>query len=83
MEVLHSLLMFIILSVVLNLSYGHNKYSKEENKHEQYQIEQNDRSSVDFRPISVKHLDRPYRMAKLNLLWSKAIHVGVISFAQI
>ncbi|KAF7286765.1 alpha-2-macroglobulin receptor-associated protein [Rhynchophorus ferrugineus] len=74
MEVLDSILILIILSAALVLSNGHNKYSKEENKKEYDQIEQNDRPSVDFRPISVKHLDRPYRMAKLNLLWSKAIH---------
>ncbi|KAJ8954979.1 hypothetical protein NQ318_000410 [Aromia moschata] len=44
----------------------HNKYSKDAN-------EEKKNANPDFRPVSLKHLDRPFRMAKLNLLWSKAV----------
>ncbi|XP_023024348.2 alpha-2-macroglobulin receptor-associated protein [Leptinotarsa decemlineata] len=47
-----------------------NKYSKEANK---VNDKSQDDSQFDMRPVSLKHLDRPFRMAKLNLLWSKAV----------
>lgn len=49
-----------------------NKYSKEANLEKESSSD-----DYDFRPISLKHLDRPFRMAKLNLLWSKAVHVSL------
>ncbi|XP_050303155.1 alpha-2-macroglobulin receptor-associated protein [Anthonomus grandis grandis] len=57
----------LLLSYILSLAECHNKYSKEANP-------KMEDTPEDFRPISLKHLDRPYRMAKLNLLWSKAVH---------
>ncbi|KAJ8920467.1 hypothetical protein NQ315_005335 [Exocentrus adspersus] len=48
----------------------HNKYSKDANVVEK---KQDENPNPDFRPVSLKHLDRPFRMAKLNLLWSKAV----------
>lgn len=45
----------------LHYTHSHNKYSSEANA-----------PGPDFRPISLKELDKPFRMAKLNLLWSKA-----------
>ncbi|KAJ8935950.1 hypothetical protein NQ314_012572 [Rhamnusium bicolor] len=56
---------FIILNSLIVTIRCHSKYSKEAN------VEKDD--GPDFRPVSLKHLDRPFRMAKLNLLWSKAI----------
>lgn len=51
-----------------------NKYSKEANVHKDERVDDHD-----FRPISLKHLDRPFRMAKLNLLWSKAVLVSTVA----
>lgn len=57
----------------------HNKYSKDANipKSEDAKSPRNEKpvlnEDVDFRPISLRHLDRPFRMSKLNLLWSKAV----------
>lgn len=39
----------------------HNKYSAEANT-----------ETIDFRPNTLKDLDKPFRMAKLNMLWAKA-----------
>lgn len=50
----------IAISLTCNAS-GHNKYTAEANA-----------PGPDFRPVSLKELDKPFRMAKLNLLWSKA-----------
>lgn len=47
-----------------------NKYSQTANE-----AKENTSDEHDFRPISLKHLDRPFRMAKLNLLWTKAVLV--------
>ncbi|KAJ8974246.1 hypothetical protein NQ317_016541 [Molorchus minor] len=57
----------IVLNSFVLLIQCHNKYSKDAN--EQKQKNEN----PDFRPVSLKHLDRPFRMAKLNFLWSKAV----------
>ncbi|XP_044757649.1 alpha-2-macroglobulin receptor-associated protein [Coccinella septempunctata] len=58
------LLLFFIL---LNTVYCHNKYSKDLNTPE---VPEED---SDFRPHYLQHLDKPFRMSKLNLLWSKAV----------
>ncbi|KAG5886353.1 hypothetical protein JTB14_000455 [Gonioctena quinquepunctata] len=55
-----------------------NKYSEEANrvrnsKEAKNKVEDVKDDHVDLRPISLKHLDRPFRMSKLNLLWSKAV----------
>lgn len=71
------LVFYIIISTVLllvNAKTG-NKYSKEANSNKEQPVDDHD-----FRPISLKHLDRPFRMAKLNLLWSKAVHVNLLEF---
>lgn len=65
----------IILCIFTIEAKTNNKYSKEANVDK----EESD-DDHDFRPISLKHLDRPFRMAKLNLLWSKAVHVGCYSY---
>lgn len=65
----------IILCIFKIEAKTNNKYSKEANVDKE---ESND--DHDFRPISLKHLDRPFRMAKLNLLWSKAVHVSYFSY---
>lgn len=67
----------IIYALVISLStisYCHNKYSEEAN----IKTKRND--DVDFRPVTLKHLDKPFRMAKLNLLWSKAVVVCIPLF---
>ncbi|CAH1154775.1 unnamed protein product [Phaedon cochleariae] len=48
---------------------AHNKYTKDANLPTQTEGD----NHVDLRPVSLKHLDRPFRMSKLNLLWSKAV----------
>lgn len=65
----------IILCIFTIEAKTNNKYSKEANVDKEVSDDDND-----FRPISVKHLDRPFRMAKLNLLWSKAVHVSYFSY---
>lgn len=53
-------------------SHNHNKYAKEANNEAKPKPKIDE---YDFRPVSLKHLDKPFRMAKLNLLWSKAVMV--------
>lgn len=56
------MLVFLIVGVA-NFVECHNKYSADANKKT---------DPLDFRPNSLKELDKPFRMAKLNMLWSKA-----------
>ncbi|CAG9861472.1 unnamed protein product [Phyllotreta striolata] len=66
---------FILLTLVIEIAC-HNKYTKEANQEAKKQKKnkaKDDIEPIDMRPISLKHLDRPFRMAKLNLLWSKAV----------
>ncbi|KAB0800435.1 hypothetical protein PPYR_06175 [Photinus pyralis] len=51
----------IVLLYLLHLSQCHNKYSKEANTKEE-----------DLPPPSLKTLQKPFRMAKINILWAKA-----------
>lgn len=66
-----ALFLGLILIILIAEVKTKNKYSKEANNVEK------DSDEHDFRPISLKHLDRPFRMAKLNLLWSKAVLVSL------
>lgn len=52
----------------IHTSVGENKYSIEANKPEHV-------DSSQF-PISLRDLDKPFRMAKLNVLWVKAKKVS-------
>lgn len=52
----------LLLVILINVVLSENKYSKEANVKKKT-------SDVDFRT-----LDKPFRMAKLNLLWTKAQH---------
>lgn len=53
---------FFILAInLIYLGNCHNKYSAEAHS-----------ETIDFRPNSLKDLDKPFRMAKLNMLWTKA-----------
>ena len=63
---MHVILVLIIYS---SISYCEavNKYSAEANK------QKDDSNHV---LTSLRELDRPFRMAKLNLLWTKAKHVN-------
>ncbi|KAK5649322.1 hypothetical protein RI129_000351 [Pyrocoelia pectoralis] len=54
----HSILALLF---VLHMSQCHNKYSKEANTNEE-----------DLPPPSLKTLQKPFRMAKINTLWTKA-----------
>lgn len=60
-------LVFLIAGIA-NFVNCHNKYSADANKKA---------DPLDFRPNSLKELDKPFRMAKLNMLWSKAKIVGI------
>lgn len=65
-----------LLVIVLSLSYcsckkHKSKYSAEANQ--SYEpTERTEKYDPDFRT-----LQKPYRMAKLNLVWSKAVHVSM------
>lgn len=61
---------------IFALSQCHNKYSKDANKSKLKPSDEATRPGEDLRPITLRHLDRPFRMAKLNLLWSKAVFVS-------
>lgn len=63
---------------LFGLSQCHNKYSKDANKSKLKPSYDTTRPGDDLRPISLRHLDRPFRMAKLNLLWSKAVYVRFV-----
>ncbi|CAH0553413.1 unnamed protein product [Brassicogethes aeneus] len=65
-----SAILLLILHLLVCIE-AHNKYSENANKPKE---EDNaDEVVLDLRPSSLKHLDRPFRMAKLNLLWTKAV----------
>lgn len=61
----------ILNNILIENIYGYNKYSKEANIAKD--ASSNENMDMDFRPASLKLLDKPFRMAKLNLLWSKAV----------
>ncbi|XP_066149520.1 alpha-2-macroglobulin receptor-associated protein [Euwallacea fornicatus] len=70
---------FYVLICIFAIAECHNKYSKDANFHNKPQTNVNTSQDTfkpgdDLRPITLRHLDRPFRMAKLNLLWSKAIY---------
>lgn len=59
----------IILSLIsclllVDVSFAHNKYTANANKPA-------DEATLQF-PTSLRELDKPFRMAKLNVLWAKA-----------
>lgn len=58
---LHSCFILFLTVSLLAVVNSHNKYTAEANA-----------PGPDLRPLSLKELDKPFRMAKLNLLWSKA-----------
>lgn len=67
------LLVQALLVLLLSVSYCNckkhkSKYSAEANQ----SYEPTEKYDPDFRT-----LQKPYRMAKLNLVWSKAVHVSV------
>lgn len=67
------LLIQALLVLILSLSYcsckkQKSKYSAEANQ----PYEPTEKYDPDFRT-----LQKPYRMAKLNLVWSKAVHVSI------
>ena len=63
----------VVSLVILHECEGLNKYSAAANKQS---IKKAKSESIIGLPTSLRELDKPYRMAKLNLLWSKAKHVS-------
>lgn len=63
--------LFVLLLAVnlLILSDCNNKYSAESNA-----------DTIDLRPNSLKDLGKPFRMAKLNMLWAKAKIVSYLNY---
>lgn len=55
--------------LLIQTNAGENKYSAKAN-------EPNYGDSSEF-PISLRDLDKPFRMAKLNILWVKAKNVSM------
>lgn len=69
----------LILSINLVLlmiytSVEENKYSAEANRSKYADSSQ---------PISLRDLDKPFRMAKLNVVWAKAKNVSLLDFIKI
>ena len=68
-----SLLSAILVLLIIHYVEGGNKYSKEANKA---------KSKTEFsQPTHIKELrelDKPFRMHKLNLVWTKAKHVSFV-----
>lgn len=62
----HIVFLTLCLFLLLGLSEGANKYSAAANTPV--------KDATAQPPTSVRELDKPFRMAKLNLLWSKAKH---------
>jgi len=74
---LHTTMLFLNAHVILlissillleHTSVGENKYSADANKFKHA-------DSSQF-PISLRELDKPFRMAKLNIVWIKAKNVS-------
>lgn len=64
---------FIFVSIV----YAENKYSKEANVNV-------GKSNVLNEPeINIRTLEKPFRMAKLNLLWTKAQSVSYLNCLEV
>lgn len=66
---------FIIATVLINfvtLSYCENKYSKEVNAKYQKTPHKDKIQFVDEPNVNIRNINKPFRMAKLNLLWTKA-----------
>lgn len=62
-------ILLINLSLLsIHSSIGENKYSAKANKPKYV-------DSLQF-PTSLRDLDKPFRMAKLNILWTKAKNVS-------
>lgn len=57
--------LWVILLVSLSTVYCENKYSREAN------VKLSDHFEEDPN-IKIRNVDKPFRMAKLNLIWSKA-----------
>lgn len=71
---------FIISVVLINLiipSYCENKYSKEVNAKYQKTPHKDKIQFVDEPNVNIRNINKPFRMAKLNLLWTKAQSVRV------
>lgn len=90
MKYLNIVCLIILLNLLVEVTCV-NKYSKEANKdvkkekkNDKPKLKKSDDNiePIDFRPVSLKHLDRPFRMAKLNLLWSKAVLVSLKSYLK-
>lgn len=62
-----------LLFLSLHTIYCENKYSKEAN------VKFSDHFEDDPK-IQIRNTDKPFRMAKLNLLWSKAKLVSTAEF---
>lgn len=59
---------FIILVILINNIACHNKYSAAANAKKDSDV-----------PPSLKTLDQPFRMAKINKLWAKAQIASIIN----
>lgn len=70
MAFLNKICVLISLCVLLfHITVAFNKYSEEANK-PKYE------DSLQF-PTSLRELDKPFRMAKLNVVWVKAKNVSI------
>lgn len=78
---------FVVIIIFLGLSVSivscdkpHKKYSKDMNEPKKVDSDENYERPVlrDIEEPNFRTLKTPYRMAKLNLVWSKAQHVSNI-----
>jgi hypothetical protein len=62
-------ILLISILLLVHTSVGENKYSADANKPKHA-------DSSQF-PTSLRDLDKPFRMAKLNIVWIKAKNVSI------
>lgn len=82
-------LIFLIFSctIFVPCTNAENKYSAAANKPNKSNVKISSKkvppASGDIPvPTSIRELDKPYRMAKLNLLWAKAKHVSNLNILE-
>lgn len=61
-----------LLLIFSNESYSENKYSEHANT-------VHVKNFVDEPNVNMRHIDKPFRMAKLNMLWAKAQVVSILN----
>lgn len=75
MQGLYITVCLVLISLTEPSLCGKNKYSKEANLKSNNNYEKKVQF-VDEPNVNIRDINKPFRMAKLNLLWTKAQHVS-------